>query len=95
MNPKYKPQKATGASVSEFYDLQDQAMAEPSTGKRTNRLRYSCLVLARVEPMPSFEEFEGMLDDEINSLVDECKKLNPRHFAEIKAEELDEKKKES
>ena len=89
-----KPQKATGISVEAFYDAQEAASKEPSVGKRTNLMRYSVLILARVEPMPSFGEFEQMLDDDIDNLVQECKKLNPRHFAQSQ-EEPDEKKKES
>ena len=76
----YKPQKATGISVETFYDAQDAAMQEKSPGKRTNLLRYSVLLLARVEPMPTLDEFRALPDDEIDALVRECKQLNPRHF---------------
>lgn len=88
----FKPQKATGISVETFYDAQEAATQERSSGKRTNLLRYSVLLLARVEPMPSFDEFRAMPDDDIDALVKECKKLNPRHFDKPEEEPVDEKK---
>lgn len=91
---KYTARKATGVSVEEFYAAQDEALKVEALGKRTNLLRYSCLILARVEPMPTFAEFREMLDDEINALVNECKKLNPRHFDEP-TEKVTEKKSET
>jgi hypothetical protein len=91
---KYTARKATGVSVEDFYAAQDAALKVDALGKRTNMLRYSCLVLARVDPMPSYDEFREMLDDEINALVNECKKQNPRHFDEPAAL-VDEKKSET
>lgn len=88
-----KVQKATGISVEDFYAAQDAAMQEPAVGKRTNLLRYSCVILARVEPLPTFDGFRAMLDDDIDALVKECKLKNPRHFpAEEQADPDGEKK---
>ena len=93
-----KAQKATGVSVEEFYAMQDKALAEKSVGKQANLFRYSMVVLARVEPMPTFDQFRSMLDEDIETLVKECKAMNPRHFPEEKPAEPvpgEEKKSES
>jgi hypothetical protein len=96
----YTARKATGVSVEEFYAAQDEAMkkvkGEPkySTGQYINLTNYSCLTLARVEPMPTYEEFKNFLDEDIAALVDECKAQNPRHW-KSDAEPVDEKKSET
>jgi hypothetical protein len=96
---QYTARKATGVSVEEFYAAQDEAMKATKTGElvyslgvRSNKMMYSALILARVEPMPSYEEFREWLDEDIVALVEECKKLNPRHFAKAEDAPVDEKK---
>jgi len=93
--------KATGVSVEDFYAAQAEAAmkvkGEPkySTGVYINKVYYSCLILARVEPMPTYSEFREWLDEDMLELVNECKKLNPRHFDPVEAEPVDEKKSET
>jgi hypothetical protein len=99
---KYEARKATGASVEDFFNNQDDIFKTDKDGKyiylsgtRETKTYYNALVLARVNPMPSYDEFKGWDEDDIVELWEKCKALNRRHFGGEPAAPIDEKKSET
>jgi hypothetical protein len=99
---KYEARKSTGVSVEDYYNAIDETFKTDkegkyihSTGVRELKNFYAVFVLARVNPMPSYDEFKEWLDEDIFELWKKCKSLNPRHFPVEPAAPVGEKKSET